>query len=192
MTEGPVATCRRCGIELGMNAPVARLLGLLVLIPPLLACEKETPRVTETVAVASVPQAGGSTVVSEPSPAPAAARYDEEAFEVLLHAPTTAKAGEPIPVSVVLVAKAGFKVNPEYPIKFAFESSADLVAEPAVLRKEQGTLEKGKAELRGVVTLRTPGARAVGGKLSFSVCTDERCLIEKRDLSVTVNAASGG
>lgn len=152
-------------------------------------CAKESRDQSE-----SAPVSSAAAVLPPASPAalaavvPGAPRYDEEAFEVTLHAPNEAKVGEGIPVSVVLVAKAGFKVNPEYPIKFAFEESAELVSEPKVLRKEQGTLEKTRAELRGVVTPRAAGARVVAGKLSFSVCTDERCLIEKRDLALTVTA----
>lgn len=101
-------------------------------------------------------------------------------------APSSAKAGTPFEFKVTLEAQAGYKVNPDYPIKFTYDSGPSFSADPNVLRKEQATVEGKKAELKGAVQLTGPGSTVVSGKLSFSVCTDDRCLIEKRDLSVSV------
>lgn len=110
----------------------------------------------------------------------------EEAFIVRARAAPNAAVGVPFDFTVTLEAQAGYKVNPEYPIKFIFDSLPAFAADPAILRKEQGTIEEKKAELKGAVRLTGAGQALVSGKLSFSVCTDARCLIEKRDLSVSV------
>ena len=106
-----------------------------------------------------------------------------------LSAPAQAKVGESVEVLIELVPTSGYKVNLEYPIKFAFVDGEGVTAEPNVLKKEQATLDKTRAVLKGKVKLSQAGERALGGKLSFSVCTEERCLIEKRDLRVTLNAS---
>src|SRR5690606_18913365 len=104
--------------------------------------------------------------------------------------PATIQAGVPLEFLVTLEAKGGYKVNDEYPLKFVVTQTAAVKAEKSTVRKEDGKLEKTRAELPVRVTLNAPGEHQVGGKLSFSVCTDERCLIEKRDLMVTVRAGS--
>ncbi len=122
-------------------------------------------------------------------PKQARARYEEEAFTLELSGPDSAVAGEAIELQIVLSAQGGYKVNEEYPIKFEFSEAKGVSPSQTVVTKDQATIEKKRAKLPAQVKLGDPGAHDVAGRLSFSVCTDERCLIEKRDLKLTINAS---
>ena len=115
--------------------------------------------------------------------------YKEEAFSLSLEAPSAVSAGKEAVFKVILTAAGGYKVNDEYPLKFQFTQTAKVLPKKATVRKEDAMLEKQRAELPLPVTIESPGKHKVSGTLSFSVCTDERCLIEKRDLSVDVDAS---
>lgn len=157
-------------------------LSLALLFSCALGCHEAPPAQVEAKLDAPKP------APEAPAPAPAEPKQaqpevKEEAFVLRASAPESAEG--PFDFIVTLEALSGYKVNPEYPIKFTFDTGA-FSAEPEVLRKEQGQFEEKKAELKGVVKLTAPGPNVVSGKLSFSVCTEERCLIEKRDLAVSV------
>lgn len=125
---------------------------------------------------------------AEPVPA-GESSYKEEAFHLTLTAPESVVAGTPTEFKVILEAQAGFKVNDEYPIKFQFAEQKGVLPSKPTVKKEDAKIEKKRAEIPLSVTIEAKGKHKVSGKLSFSVCTDERCLIEKRDLSVEVNAS---
>ncbi len=158
-------------------------LSLALLVSGALGCREAPPAQVETKLDAPKPAAQEVPAPAPSEPKQAQPEVKEEAFVVRASAPESAEG--PFDFTVTLEALAGYKVNPEYPIKFTFDSGA-FSAEPGVLRKEQGQVEEKKAELKGVVKLTAPGPTVVSGKFSFSVCTDERCLIEKRDLAVSV------
>jgi hypothetical protein len=115
--------------------------------------------------------------------------YKEESFHLTLTAPEAIEAGKPAEFKVILEAQAGFKVNDEYPIKFQFAEQKGILPSKPIVKKDDAKIEKQRAEMPLSVTIEAKGKHKVSGKLSFSVCTDERCLIEKRDLSVEVNAS---
>jgi hypothetical protein len=134
--------------------------------------------------------AGEAKAKAEAPPAPAAASsYKEEAFHLTLTAPESVIAGKATELKVTLTAQSGYKVNDEYPIKFQFADAEGIVPAKQIVRKDDAKLEKKTAEIPLSVTIKTAGKHTISGKLSFSVCTEERCLIEKRDLSLDVNAS---
>jgi hypothetical protein len=118
---------------------------------------------------------------------PLSSSLEETAFRIEFTAQPSVKVGEAFPILLKLAALNGYKVNQEYPLKFALDG-AQLAFDPAILKKEQLTLEPKTAELKGKATATAKGELTLHGKLSFSVCTDERCLIEKREVAVKVNA----
>lgn len=151
----------------------------------------EAERSSPGPVAAAVPEGAVSPSTPAPKAVPSGqSEVSEEAFIARLNLPATIQAGVPLEFLVTLEAKGGYKVNDEYPLKFVVTETAAVKAEKSTVRKEDGKLEKTRAELPVHVTLSAPGEHQVGGKLSFSVCTDERCLIEKRDLLVTVRAGS--
>lgn len=129
------------------------------------------------------PATTGGAVASEGK-----AKFEEEAFALELRGPLEAPAGQPVALAVVLSARGIFKVNEEYPIKFKFSQTEGVSPAAPVVRREDGSVDKKHAELPLTVSLEGKGKRDVAGQLSFSVCTEDRCLIEKRDLKVTITA----
>lgn len=144
---------------------------------------------------AALPSPTKAPAVAEPGPSQGSERaggkpsYKEEAFSLSLEAPPAVSSGKEAAFKVILTAAGGYKVNDEYPLKFQFAETANVRPKKSTVRKEDAVLEKQRAELPLPVTIESPGKHKVSGTLSFSVCTDERCLIEKRDLSVEVDAS---
>lgn len=141
-----------------------------------------------TANAAASPTGSGSAASGAAAEA-AQSSYKEKAFALELVGPTAAKVGEVVKLEVHLEASAGFKVNDEYPLKFKFESAPGVTPKQEVVPRAAAKLEKTKATLPLEVTFTEAGKRAVIGRLSFSVCTAESCLIEKRDLRVEVDAS---
>jgi hypothetical protein len=135
----------------------------------------------------SAPAPAPETIAAAPSPS-LSPSLEESNFRIEFSAPESAKVGEAFAVHLKLSALSGYKVNQDYPIKLVLEGE-NLTFDPPVLRKEQLKLETKSAELTGKVTPKSAGSLAIVGKLSFSVCTEERCLIEKRDVMVKVSAS---
>lgn len=134
---------------------------------------------------------GGTSEKSAEAKAPAGttvqgAVVNEEPFSTWLQVTSPAKAGGPLQVEAVLVAKAPYHCNAEYPHKFK------LSAAPAGLSYPEETVRGMKVTPeRSVLTIpvnaQSAGRPTVAGTLSFSVCTEERCLVEKRELSVALD-----
>jgi hypothetical protein len=111
---------------------------------------------------------------------------NDEAFSAWLQAETPAAAATATHVEAILVAKAPYHCNAEYPHKFKLNAAPPGVSYPEeTVRGMQVSPERGV--LRIPIQTHTPGLAKVSGTLSFSVCTDERCLVEKRDLSLDVD-----
>lgn len=122
------------------------------------------------------------------SSASAGSSLAEETFSLRLEHSGSVSVGKESRAKLVLEAKAGFKVNDQYPIKFQLEESSSLGLSGTVLRRESFSVEKTKASVEVPFTAKQSGEHRLSGRLSFSVCTEERCLIEKRDLSLNIKA----
>lgn len=159
-----------------------------------LGCEQSDAK-AEPKAAASAPEAASTepaapeATADSSSPTAGQPSYEEDAFHLSLEGPDSAKSGEKASLKVILTAQSGYKINDEYPIKFQFAEMAKVVPDKAVVRKEDAKVEKLRVEIPLSVTVQAPGKHQVSGRLSFSVCTDERCLIEKRDLMVKLDAS---
>ena len=110
----------------------------------------------------------------------------EDAFSVWLQGASPAKAGGPVQLEAVLVAKPPYHCNPEYPHKFKLNPAPAGLAYPEdTVRGMKVTPERGVLAIP--VNAQSAGKPTVSGTLSFSVCTEERCMVEKRDLSVALD-----
>jgi hypothetical protein len=96
------------------------------------------------------------------------------------------QAGKEGTAVIVLDAKAPFHVNDQYPIKFKAKEGAGVKFAAPVVGKDKAKLEAMRATMPVAFTPESAGQHTVSGQLSFSVCTDENCLMEKRDLSLVV------
>ncbi len=175
------------------------ILGLLVCCTFLAGASFACDRGGDTRAEAAAPEAVAAKATeatpaaapaAAPAPAPAAGQpsYKEEGFELSLEAAGPFSVGKPAEAKVVLVAKSGFKVNDQYPFKLALNDAAGLEFPNKVVTRDAMTLEKHQGVMKVAFTPKTPGAHTLSGRFSFSVCTEERCLIEKRELSLEVTA----
>jgi hypothetical protein len=175
---------------------VAVRLGVLVLGTSLLVgCNKETPPAAEEPRSASNAAAPQAPPATELAPAPAAAeaaatgvsKVSDAAFDLSLDAPKVAlKAGQAGLVEVVLVAKAPFHVNDKYPIKLKLKETPGIKYDNLIIGKDAAKVEQMKAVVPVSFTPDAAGKRSVAGQLSFSVCTEDKCLMEKRDLALDV------
>jgi hypothetical protein len=184
-----------------MKAPKAFILSVFVLAA---ACSKETPPAAEE---ARSPAGGATTspAPSEPGTKPAAltepaaavepaaanagqAKFSDTGFELSLSPKGDYKAGQVGEAEILLTAKAPFHVNDKYPYKFKAKEGAGVKFSAPVTSKEAVKLEAMKATMTVGFTPESAGKHVLAGVFSFSVCTDDKCLIEKRDLALEITA----
>jgi len=171
-----------------------------------LACQRETPPVAEdakaptagTVAASPSPPAEPPTAAAAAPPAAAPAdaaptaagtnRYDEAGKFALAFEPGgDYAAGKEGVVTVTLTATPPFKVNDQYPHKFKAKEAAGVKFASAVVGKDKAKLEKQSLTMPVAFAAEKAGKVTVAGQFLFSVCTEENCLMEKRDLALTVD-----
>ena len=169
----------------------------------LLGCNKETPPAAEeprsasnaTAAQAAQPATAAAAPAAEGQVAPAAdaaavtgkPKVSGEGFEVSVEPPAASlKAGQAGAVEVVLHAKAPFHVNDKYPIKLKLKETPGVKYANLTIGKDAAKVENMKAVVPVSFTPEA-GKRTVAGTFSFSVCTEDKCLMEKQDLALDVN-----
>jgi hypothetical protein len=115
--------------------------------------------------------------------APVGARESGEAFTAQVEAPAKVSVGERATLRVRVEATRGFHTNEDYP--HAARLRGDGVELPARV-----SLERGASSLSASIpfTARTAGARPITIDLAFAMCDANRCLIEKRTLTLSVEA----
>lgn len=169
-----------------------------------IACNKEAPAAAaevqapsaqkQAIAVATPAATAAAPVHADAEPseaqgaAPAAARATGEGFDVNLAPKGSYEVGKPGEAEIVLVAKDPFHVNEKYPYKFKLKESAGLKFPSAVVGKDQVKLEAKRATLVVPFTPEKAGKHTVAGTFLFSVCTDDKCLIERQELSLDIEA----
>lgn len=130
--------------------------------------------------------AGPGAAAAEAAAGPAPSRAEAEAWTVSLSVPAAVKPGSPAVAQVQITARAGHHVNLEYP--FSFKPSGSVAAafsgERVALKVgEQRACPGRPAEPCEVILPLpfTPGSPSprVSGTVAFSVCSADRCLIER-------------
>ena len=144
------------------------------------ACSKESKPAAEAPAQATAET--GSAAAK-----PAAAKFTEANFTLEMRPVGSYAAGEEGHVEVVLDAKGAFKCNDKYPYKLKLESTQGVKFPSAVVKKDSLTLAGKRAVMKVPFVPETAGQKRIAGRFSFSVCTEERCLIERRDLALAVD-----
>jgi hypothetical protein len=92
--------------------------------------------------------------------------------------------GKAANVQVVLEAVAPFHCNDKYPYKFTPAPTAGVTYPQEVIRGMNVTEQRSTMSIP--FTASQAGKKTLSGELAFSVCTDDKCLIEKQQLSMTV------
>jgi hypothetical protein len=156
--------------------------------------EAAAPAAPPTPAAATQPAAVEAAASDAPATAPAmpgaqagSSRYDEAKFTVEARPSGSYAAGKEGALEIVLDAKPPFHTNQQYPYKFKAKEGPGVKFPQPVVGKDGAKLEPQRVTMRVPFTPDGAGQRTVNGQFAFSVCTDETCLMEKRDLSLVVD-----
>jgi pyruvate/2-oxoglutarate dehydrogenase complex dihydrolipoamide acyltransferase (E2) component len=171
-----------------------------VLLATLAGCKNQTPPAAEASASAPAAAAAASaaaapavaaTPAAADSAAPAAAaaesKYSEAGFDLALQPKGDYASGKAGEAEVVLSAKPPYHVNDKYPYKFKLKEAPGLTFANMIVTKDAVKFEPARATLPVAFTP-SAGKHTLAGQLSFSVCTDDKCMIEKRDLALEIEA----
>jgi hypothetical protein len=183
---------------------VLRVFVPLALVALSAGCKREAPPAGEDARAPtseSVPAAAKESAAVVAASAPAAAapapatvadasgtnHYDEPKFALVAQPSGAYAAGKEGTVEIVLDAKAPFHANQQYPYKFKTKEAAGVKFAQPVVGKDAAKIEQQRVTMRVPFVPDAAGQRTVSGQFAFSVCTEETCLMEKRDLALVVD-----
>ncbi|MBM4364191.1 MAG: hypothetical protein FJ104_16045 [Deltaproteobacteria bacterium] len=121
-----------------------------------------------------------------PSAAPPGPRIEDAAFRIELRATAPLRQGVAGGAEIVIEPRGEYHSNAEYPYKFRPSRSPGVAYASAQFSGAAVTVTPARTTLRVELTPATKGPATLGGQLSFSVCSDARCLVEKRELALPV------
>jgi hypothetical protein len=152
------------------------------------------------VGLASVLAAGCSQSEAAPRPsgaqesAPAAnaaevPKAEGEHYSIEMKATGDYKVGQEAAVEVTIVPKAGYHINAQYPYKFKVaEPAAEGVVYPKpLLKRADGTFTEQSGSFKVPFTASRAGKTKIAGVLSFSVCSEANCLMDRQPLALDVD-----
>ncbi len=113
-------------------------------------------------------------------------RVDESAFTLSLAPGAPYSAGVAGVLLLELKAKAPHHVNQEYPHKLKLKPTDGVTFPNSTLTRDAMKLEAMAVSLKVPFTPTRSGALTISGEFAFSLCTADRCLIEKRALSTEI------
>jgi hypothetical protein len=116
------------------------------------------------------------------APVVAASEFHEATFDLVMRPAAPLTAGKPGVLEIQLVPKGGFHTNETYPYKFKAHESPGLKYGAPVTTRDAVALEATRATMKVDVVPESAGAKTASGVFSFSVCSADRCLVEKRTL----------
>jgi hypothetical protein len=115
-------------------------------------------------------------------------QFDEAAFSLSIAPRAKVVRGQSGEVVISLSAKAPYHVNQEYPHRFKVTAVHGLATPSSSIMRDPAKVTPARLELVVPVTLDPSGPHKLDGELAFSLCTDERCLMENRSLSALLDA----
>lgn len=160
-------------------------------------CKNQAPPVADMASGVARPSAAA---VSAGAPAPeptaataaaataAASKYSEAGFDLVIQPKGSYASGQVGEAEIILTAKPPFHVNDKYPYKFKVSESPGLKFANLVVTKDLVKLEPARATVPVAFTPDSAGKHTLAGQLSFSVCTADQCMIEKRELALAIEA----
>lgn len=177
VAKPPAAGEARAGSEKKSLAPAAAAPE-----PPPAPTPAATPEPAPAVAAAPAP-----TPEPPPPPPVTSPKVGEQSFSLWMQSSGRYKAGQQGFVEVVLVPKGDFHCNQEYPYKMKLGAPPEGVTYPTpIVRTEGVSVSASRAVMRVPFVPQNAGDAKVAGKFYFSVCTSEQCVIDNRDVAVTV------
>jgi hypothetical protein len=158
---------------------LVQLVSALVLLTA--SCRREVSA-AETAENTSTP-AANSTVAHD-------SNRDAEVFALSLERSASYSVGKVGELTLQLVAKAPYHINKEYPHKLKLRAVDGISFPKLVLGRESMTIERTRATMKVPFTPARAGTFAVSGEFAFSLCTEDRCLMEKRSVSTQFNVSN--
>ncbi len=147
-------------------------------------------------ACGSAPTPEAQTAASDAPSAPAAQpantaggtdHVSDDGFELKIST-SEVSAGSEGTALVELSSKAPYKCNADYPYRFKVSASEGLELASLDIKRDQATVEHDRVVLKIPFKAQQPGAHTLSGQFQFSICTSDRCRIEKRELSLQIDA----
>ena len=118
--------------------------------------------------------------------APVGPRVDEPAFTLSFTTNAPYSVGKAGLVLLELKAKSPHHVNQEYPHKLKLNPADGITFPNSILARDAMSLEPMAVSLKVPFTPTRSGTLTISGEFAFSLCTADRCLIEKRALSTEI------
>ena len=140
-------------------------------------CRRAEPPPPEATAASAAP-------LDTTKPAAPASEFHEDTFDLALRPVGSYSAGKPGSAEIVLVPKGGYHTNDKYPYKFKTATPSGVAFRAPVFTKDDVTLDEKRATMKLDFTPDSVGEKTVAGQFAFSVCSAEKCLVEKRDLTL--------
>lgn len=148
-------------------------------------CREKDPGLTTAAAQPAAAEVSANAGV----PSGRSHHYSEASFTLeMVSRGAGYQVGKEGQVAIELSAKSPYKVNAEYPFKFIAEPSPGIRFAQELVGKEAVQLSSERATMTVAFTPLRSGSTTVSGEFKFSVCTAERCLLEKRGLALDVVA----
>jgi len=152
--------------------------------------EPHAPLVTSdrTPADPAGPTATVGNAASDAAEQFAPASSEGEGYRVSIAAVGEYRVGSAGSVLITLDSVKPYKCNAEYPYRFKVEVSGAATFPQPVVTAAKKSHERTSLEVPFTAT--APGALRISGELAFSVCTAEKCVVQKTQLSVVVQVSA--
>ncbi len=161
-----------------------RIAWLLVALVCAVGCSKRTTPGAEPVASAATPAAPDTPAHQA---APAASAFNEPNYDVSVRPTGPYKAGQPGAVEIVLQAKPPFHCNDKYPYKLKLDDAPGVTFPDKLVGKDAVKVEHMQATMTVPFTPATAGKKTIAGRYLFSVCSADKCLVDKRDVKLDID-----
>lgn len=152
-----------------------------------LACDSNNPPKASSAEPVQPPASSATNNAKGDVAEAASDVIDDETFNVRIVPAQQFEAGEEGFVQVVLEPKAPYKCNAEYPYKFKLDSAEGVKLSTDLVKRDAMSVSDEQTQFKVAITP-SAGEHRVSGTFSFSVCTEENCLIERRKLALGVKA----
>ena len=156
-------------------------------------CAKDHARASQAAPEAlGVSEAISGSVAGQPGEVELAdqekgqSHYDEAEFKLSLQAVGTYSANKAGSAEIVLEAKTGFKCNDKYPYKYKVEKTDGVRFQAEVIRQDAVQVSHDRSVMKLDFVPESAGKKRLTGTFYFSVCTEDKCLVERRKLSLDI------